>query len=298
MTIKDYKVGIAGCGIVGGSMLKFFNEKQINVVGYDKYKSEMDDFNAVLDTDAIFLCLPTQYNEINKNYDYTAIHDVMSNLKANDYQGLVVFKSTVTPGITVELHEKYGLDICYYPEFLSALTAYEDFVEQPHIILGVINHVKENQLSEKYLNLIEFFKLYFPKSKLSIASTTEAESAKLFCNNFYSVKIGIFNEFYDVCKKNNVDYNNVVSLMLNNNWINPMHTMVPGPDKSFGFGGLCFIKDTNSLNDYMIRNNISNSILNSTIDENKSRRNLNDENINCIAKETNMMDNIVKYFNY
>ena len=289
-----YKVAIAGCGIVGGSMLKFCQDRNINVVGYDKFKPNMNDFNVLLDTDVVFLCLPTQYNEKLKNYDYSAIHDVMGTLKTNDYKGLVVFKSTVTPGTTMELWEKYGLDICYYPEFLSARTAYEDFLEQKHIILGLIDGDKDSEMSQKYIKLIKFFRLYFPESKLSISSTTEAESAKLFCNNFYSVKIGIFNEFYDVCKKNSVNYDNVLQLMLNNDWINPMHTAVPGPDKFFGFGGLCFIKDTNSLNDYMKRTSIHNSILNSTIEENQTRRNLNDENINCVVKDSKP----VKVFEY
>ena len=39
--------------------------------------------------------------------------------------------------------------------------------------------------------------------------------------------------------------------MLKNNWINPMHTNVPGPDGSLSYGGACFPKDTNALLQYM-----------------------------------------------
>ena len=40
-------------------------------------------------------------------------------------------------------------------------------------------------------------------------------------------------------------------MMLNNKWINEMHTNVPGPDGLLGFGGACFPKDTNALYKYM-----------------------------------------------
>ena len=60
------------------------------------------------------------------------------------------------------------------------------------------------------------------------------------------------------------DYQN---LMLNNNWINQMHTHVPGHDGNISFGGACFPKDINALNQFMISNNSDNNILNSTIIE-------------------------------
>jgi UDP-glucose 6-dehydrogenase len=35
--------------------------------------------------------------------------------------------------------------------------------------------------------------------------------------------------------------------MLQNGWIHPMHTQVPGSDGSFGFGGKCLPKDLEAL---------------------------------------------------
>ena len=40
-------------------------------------------------------------------------------------------------------------------------------------------------------------------------------------------------------------------MMLTNNWINPSHTNIPGPDGLISYGGMCFPKDTNALNEYM-----------------------------------------------
>ena len=67
-------------------------------------------------------------------------------------------------------------------------------------------------------------------------------------------------------------------MMLKNGWINPMHTDVPGPDGKMSYGGLCFPKDTNALNEFMKQNNIPNSVLNATICERNSMR---EEKENC-----------------
>ena len=60
--------------------------------------------------------------------------------------------------------------------------------------------------------------------------------------------------------------------MLKNNWINPMHTNIPGPDGNISYGGLCFPKDTNALNSYMKKYNSDNLLLQSTIEERDNLR--------------------------
>jgi UDP-glucose 6-dehydrogenase len=74
---------------------------------------------------------------------------------------------------------------------------------------------------------------------------------KIFCNCFYATKIQFFTEIYLLCEKTGCDYNVVKNMMLGNGWINPMHTNVPGNDGNISYGGYCFPKDTNALNEYM-----------------------------------------------
>lgn len=83
-----------------------------------------------------------------------------------------------------------------------------------------------------------------------------------------------------------INYNNVKNLMLSNNWINPMHTTVPGPDGKLSYGGLCFPKDTNALNDFLIKNNIPNNVLDATIKERNKMR--NDHNNCTLVKENEL----------
>ena len=60
--------------------------------------------------------------------------------------------------------------------------------------------------------------------------------------------------------------------MLKNDTINPMHTNIPGPDNNISYGGMCFPKDTNALNSFMINNNIPNNVLDAVIKERNSMR--------------------------
>ncbi len=55
------KIGISGYGFVGNAVCTFFSEKNYNVTIYDKYKN-INSFEMLLDTDILFICLPTNYD--------------------------------------------------------------------------------------------------------------------------------------------------------------------------------------------------------------------------------------------
>ena len=259
------KIGIIGIGFVGGAMYKSFQEKNINVIAYDKYK-EYNTFEECLNCNILFLCLPTPYNEINKSYDKSCIYEVCDLLYNYNYNGLVVIRSTVEPETINILHTKYPhLKLFHNPEFLTAKTAYNDFHNMEHIVIGYIDNTNINILTD-------FYKTYYPQAEISICKATESEAMKLFLNCFYSVKIQFFNEMYLLCQNIGCDYNNVVEMMLKNKWINPMHTKVPGPDGKLSYGGYCFPKDTNALLSYMKEKDTPHMVLNATISERNSMR--------------------------
>ena len=268
------KIGVIGLGFVGSAVYDIFKLKKIDVVGYDKYKNGgIGKFSDCLSADIIFLCLPTKFN--GDSYDLKPIKETLEKLKK--YNGLIVIKSTVEPGVTNMLNKNYkNLNICHNPEFLTAKTAKRDFKNQSHIVLG-----KSKYCSDKYyIKLVDFYKLHWPNAKISLCSSNESEIMKLGCNCFYSVKIQYFNELFLLCERESANYDRVKQMMLNNNWINPMHTMVPGTDGKMSYGGLCFPKDTNALANHMDKNGILNKVLRSTIDERNLMRN-DFENIIC-----------------
>jgi UDPglucose 6-dehydrogenase len=203
-----------------------------------------------------------------KEYNKDSIYEICDKLVENNYTGIVIIKSTVEPSTTNSLAKKYNLKFIHNPEFLSSSTAFEDFHNQTHVVLGKSDNITENELSI----LENFYKNNYPLATISITNSLESESMKIFCNSFYAVKIQFFNELYLLCQKNNSNFNEIVNLMLKNGWINKMHTQVPGPDNKLSYGGACFPKDTNALLNYMMRHQSDCKVLQATIDERNTFR--------------------------
>lgn len=265
------KIGIIGIGIVGSVMMNSFIDKGCELDKYlfiyDKYKN-IGNIESVIKTDLLFLVLPTPYDENNKEYNLEPIVETFEFLSKENYNGLIILKSTIEPGKTEELYNKYHLDIIHNPDFLTARTAHQDFNNQNHIVLG---HPKVYH-KEKLNVLIDFYRKNYPFAEISVCHSTESESMKLFTNNFYAVKVQFFTELYLLCQKIDIDYNVVKELMLRNGWINPQHTTIPGPDGQTSYGGLCFPKDTNALLQFMKKNDSPHSMLESTINERNEMR--------------------------
>ena len=266
------KIGIIGIGFVGKALMDSFIQKNYilndNLFVYDKYKSEYSSsFDTLLNTQILFLTLPTLYIDSEKKYDLAQLEETLDRLRA--YTGLVIIKSTVEPLTCLRFYAQYDLKIIHNPEFLTARTALDDFNNQKHIILGTIPQCNYDNLLD---NIYEFYKTNYPNAKISICSITESESVKLFLNCFYAVKVQFFTEIYLLCDKLNIDYENVKTLMLNNGWINPMHTTIPGPDGNISYGGMCFPKDTNALCNFMLNCDSPCAVLDATVKERNMMR--------------------------
>lgn len=252
------RIGIIGYGFVGQAIAHSFKECFI----YDKFKSEFDDPTAVLSADIVFVCVPTLNNpEDNMKYDLAPLHDVSGLLQKGGFKGTVVIKSTILPGTTLELAQKYGLDFLHNPEFLSAKTACQDFLEQKHIVIGHTGNLDSAN------GLKSFYQSRFPEAKISLCSSVESETMKLCCNTFYASKVQLFTEFKLMCDANGANFNHVRDMMLQNGWINPMHTQVPGSDGQLSYGGACFPKDSIALNAYLDQLNSPHDVISAMINE-------------------------------
>jgi UDPglucose 6-dehydrogenase len=262
-------VGIIGLGFVGSAIQQSLTEKGIETIGYDKYKNGgIGTFDSVLSAPVIYLALPTPYNTDLMEYDKSAIYIVCEQLHNKRYDGIVIIKSTIEIGTMEYLTEKYPISYIHNPEFLTARTAYEDFHNQKHIVFGISSLVTNVQVD----NVCTFHRCLYPDAKISICSYKESEAMKLFCNTFYAVKVQMFTEFHQLCHAMDISFENIKDLMLANKWIHPMHTTVPGPDGEISYGGYCFPKDTNALNELMKKLDSPNAILDACIAERDTMR--------------------------
>jgi len=257
-------IGQIGFGFVGGALHRSLEKNGVKTLVYDKFQ-KIGSVDILLNTDVIFLCLPTPYVE-GHGLDLSAIIENLKALCEKGYDGLVVIKSTVEPGVTESLGSRFeSLHLCHNPEFLTARTADEDFHNQEHIVLG--HNKRPEALMEKVEHLHDFFRQHYPEADISVCHSIESESMKLFSNNFYAMKVQIFNELYFLCQKRGIDFSVVKDLMIKNGWINPMHTMVPGPDGQPSYGGACFPKDTKALSHFMKTSGSLNRVLEACIEE-------------------------------
>ena len=253
------KIGIVGQGYVGTAVKTVF-EKHYECNTFDiKQECNCDTLQElVTKSEVIFVCVPTPMNK-DRSCNTDIVEDVISDINDSvqidrlnhnpKTDKIVVIKSTVPPGTTDRLNkENDNITVIFNPEFLTERTAFEDFHNQDHIILG------KSSDSELFNSLVLFYKDLYPNARASICSSDESEAVKIFRNCFYAQKVMIFNEFYFLCNKLGMDYNRVRDLMLCD-WLGEMHTMVPGPDGGIGYSGHCFPKDTEALLLQMKKNN-------------------------------------------
>ena len=262
------RIGICGYGFVGNAIGTFFADKGYSVNIYDKYK-EINSLGVILNTDIVFICLPTNYDKSIESYNMTEINLTIEMLDKYGYSGIIVIKSTVLPNYCHNMNNMYpNLSIVANPEFLSAKTAVEDFRNQRHVVLGYTRYSKGTirKLEEMYREILG-------DVVITVVDANEAALIKLGCNSFYATKIQYFTELYMLCNKLGVNYENVKNGMLENGWINRNHTDVPGSDGKVSFGGMCFPKDIKALSSYMEEMESINGVLKGVIGERDILRN-------------------------
>lgn len=267
------RVGVIGYGVVGKAMVNTFQKRKIDCIYYDKFVETHSCLAQCCETcELIFLALPTPPGT--DGYDLSAIHETLSFFEDHNYDGLIVLKSTVLPGTTHVLQNQYSsLSIIHNPEFLSARTATFDYENQTHILIGITP-----QTSDEDLELLEdFFEYALPNIPSTICTSTESESTKIMCNAFYATKIQFFNEMYFYSKKCHANFNIITQNMINQGWINPMHTRVPGHDNRFSYGGSCLPKDTQTLLHDLALHDSPHEVLQAVCNEQKKMRNPEDD---------------------
>ena len=108
--MENIRVAIIGMGFVGNAIYHSFKLKGIESSVFDKYKNGgMGEFSNCLESDLIFLALPTLFNSETEEYDKQAIYETCDLLTDNKYSGIVIIKSTIEPKSILKLEERYPL---------------------------------------------------------------------------------------------------------------------------------------------------------------------------------------------
>jgi len=234
------KIGIIGCGFVGGTTLEVL-KNYYEVVAYDKFKREyMDNFDNLASCEVIFIAVPTPMQDSGK-IDLSILHEVLDSLKNLNFKEkpILVIRSTAIPGTTEELSKKYDFEFVYNPEFLREKNALDDFKNTNRVILGSDRNINFEKIKSIYSS-------FLPKARYFFTDWKTAEMAKYAANSVLTSQIIMANEIYQICKKLDIDYNKIKNILSLDNRI-AKNIDVPGPDGNLGFGGKCFPKDLNAI---------------------------------------------------
>ncbi len=231
------RIGIIGKGYVGTALGLILEEKH-SVSYYDKYK-ECNDLTVLDDCEVIFICVPTPDN--NGEIDLTAVEDAISNAPDK----LLVIKSTVEPGTTKRLAEKYKKEIIFNPEFLRQDHAYEDMKNANKVIFGY-------ETEKQYEKIYRIYENVLLETTYIGLEIKEAELVKYLGNIILAGQVSLANELYKICTAVDISYNVMRECLRYDNRIGT-NIDVPGPDGQIGFGGACFPKDLNALISYSKR---------------------------------------------
>ena len=248
--MKNFNVGVIGCGFVGeGQAFSFSPISNVKVYDLDEKKSTST-LEEALNSDFIFVCVPTPMKK-DGSQDTSYIDDFFKNAKSGP---IYIIKSTVVPGTTDSLKNKYkDLDIIFSPEFLTERTAKLDIITQTRIILG--GDIKLTSTVKK------LFQARFMNKNIIETDALTAEFIKYMNNTFFASKVSIMNEFYRFAKHLGVDWEKALFGFVSDQRIGDSHLHVPGPDGKLGFGGTCFPKDINAFISFAKKNNINMNVL-------------------------------------
>lgn len=231
--MKQPMIGIIGYGMVGGAVGAWF--KRAAKYDLKKFPNGLAAVNA---SDIVFICVPSPYSA-KTGYDFRAIEQSAKRLTGRK---IVVLKSTVLPGKTIELQKKYPQHTWLFnPEFLRDKTATWDFLHADRQIVGMAKQTAKHRAAAKLV-----MKLLPPAPYQAITTSTEAELIKEFANAFLATKVVFSNMMFDVAKRVGADYEQV-KLGVGNDPRITTSMMKVLLDGYRGYSGKCFPKDMGAM---------------------------------------------------
>ena len=222
MSFKIFEVAILGLGYVGSELLSTIHKNKINVVGYDideikinklQSKYNVSNNQEILKKKNIYIiCVPTPIDN-KKKPDLKFLKkscEIVSKYLNN--KPIVIFESTVYPGVTEEICvktiEKYSKKklnkdfyVGYSPERYSPgekkqLKDIDKLVSASNKKIAIIL----KNFYSKFINRVHV-----------VQNIKIAELSKNFENCQRDINISLFNELYVYCKKIGINYSEVIN---------------------------------------------------------------------------------------
>ncbi len=260
------KIGIIGFGFVGQAVAWAHQKEELVI--RDPKLPDSAGLEKFIDCDGIFVCVPSPSTE-DGHCDSSILEKTLKELLfVNINKSIpIICKTTAPPSVYKKLLKEYP-NIVHCPEFLTAANNVRDYLNSTYFVLGGRNDWiwKAKDIIQKGVHLTDGCFI-----GVDIAA---AALFKYMMNSYLATKVTFMNDFKALADAEDVNWETIKTLILQDQRIGTTHIDVPGPDGQYGWGGGCFPKDVSAIIEEAIDLNVDFELLDRVESINKKHRGL------------------------